>query len=190
VTANPIASVADYIAAQPALVQPILRRLRAIVRRAAPAADEQIRYGIAGFKLHGAPLIYFAGWKKHFSIYPATREVLAALGDQLAGYVVEKGTIRFSLNEPFPVALIERIARLRVKAVAAAAKAKPAARKPAARKTAPKKAAPKKAASKKAAPKKAAPKKAAPKKAAPKKAAPKKAAPRKAAPRKGVPKRR
>ena len=125
--AKPIASVADYIAAQPAAVQPILRRLRAIVRKAAPAAEEQIRYGICAYHLHGGPLLYFAGWKKHVSIYPATAAVLATLGEQLAGYVVAKGTIRFPLAEPVPFALIERIARLRVKEMAM----KPAARKPA-----------------------------------------------------------
>ena len=122
------ASVADYIAAQPAAVQPLLRRVRAIIRKVAPSADEQIRYGIAGYELLGAPLIYFAGWKKHFSIYPASAVVWTTLARQLADYEIVKGTIRFPLDEPVPAALIDRIARLRVKEVTAEAKAKAAAK--------------------------------------------------------------
>jgi uncharacterized protein YdhG (YjbR/CyaY superfamily) len=39
--------------------------------------------------------------------------MVAAFKDQLASYKVSKGTICFPLSEPFPVKLIERIAKFR-----------------------------------------------------------------------------
>jgi uncharacterized protein YdhG (YjbR/CyaY superfamily) len=64
-------------------------------------------------------VIYFAGWKRHYSLYPATRRLVAAFKDELAPYEVnDKGTIRFPLSEPVPVKLIEAIATFRAKEVA------------------------------------------------------------------------
>ncbi len=56
-------------------------------------------------------MVYFAGWKQHYSLYPATGRLVAALKDDLAPYEVSKGTIRFPLSEAVPVKLIGRIAK-------------------------------------------------------------------------------
>jgi uncharacterized protein YdhG (YjbR/CyaY superfamily) len=69
------------------------------------------------YKLHGTVFVHFAGWKDHFSLYAATKSVLAAFKSELRRYEIEKGTIRFSLSEPVPVTLIKRIAKLRAKEV-------------------------------------------------------------------------
>jgi hypothetical protein len=58
---------------------------------------------------------YFAGWKQHYSLYPVGASLLAAFKDELAAYEVDRGTIRFPLNAPVPVKLIEGIARFRAK---------------------------------------------------------------------------
>jgi uncharacterized protein YdhG (YjbR/CyaY superfamily) len=60
-------------------------------------------------------VLYFAGWKQHYSLYPAGEHVVATFKDQLSSYEVTKGTIRFPLSEPVPVKLIERIAKFRAK---------------------------------------------------------------------------
>jgi uncharacterized protein YdhG (YjbR/CyaY superfamily) len=119
-------SVDAYIAAQPADVRSLLERVRDIIRRALPKAEDVISYQIPAYRLHGRPVIYFAGWRRHYSLYPATAFVVAALEDKLAPYEVSKGTIRFPLSERVPVKLIERIARLRAKEAAERAKAKAA----------------------------------------------------------------
>jgi uncharacterized protein YdhG (YjbR/CyaY superfamily) len=67
-------------------------------------------------------VLYFAGWKRHYSLYPATKRVIAAFTDDLAPFEVNKGTIRFPLSRPVPVKLIERIAKLRAREVAERAK--------------------------------------------------------------------
>ena len=117
-------SVDEYIASQPEAVQGILKRVRSTIRKAVPGAEEVISYQIPTYKLRGDPVIYFAGWKQHYSLYPATDHVVAAFKDELAPYEVSKGTIRFPISEPVPVELIEGIAKVRAKEVAAREKAK------------------------------------------------------------------
>ena len=90
-------SVDQYIAAQPAPVQPALRRLRGIIRKAVPRAEEVISYQIPAYKLPGATVIYFAGWKQHVSLYPASPELVAEFRHELAPYELSKGTIRAKL---------------------------------------------------------------------------------------------
>jgi uncharacterized protein YdhG (YjbR/CyaY superfamily) len=117
-------SVSEYIASQPKAAQAVLRRVRKIIRKAVPGVEEVISYKIPAYKLNGRPILYFAGWKHHYSLYPSTARVIAAFKDKLAPYEVSKGTIRFPLSEAIPVRLIEGIAKLRAKEVAARAKAK------------------------------------------------------------------
>ena len=124
-----IKSVTDYIAAQPAAARAALKRLRSTIRKAMPRAEEVISYSIPAYKLNGRVVIFFAGWKQHYSIYPATDGLAEAFKDELAPYEISKGTIRFPLSEPVPVKLIERIAKFRAKQAAQRAKAKSAGRK-------------------------------------------------------------
>jgi uncharacterized protein YdhG (YjbR/CyaY superfamily) len=111
-------SVDDYIASQPEHVQNVLRRVRSAVRKALPRAEEVISYQLPAYKLRGGAVPYFAGWKQHYSLYPVTGETVRAFKDDLAGYKVNKGTVRFPLSERVPVRLIVRIAKFRAKEVA------------------------------------------------------------------------
>jgi uncharacterized protein YdhG (YjbR/CyaY superfamily) len=116
-------SVDEYIASQPEAVQGVLKRVRSTIRKAVPGAEEVISYKIPTYKLPGGAVLYFAGWRHHYSLYPASAHMVAAFKDDLAPYAVNKGTIRFPLSEPVPVKLIERIAKFRAQEVAARAKA-------------------------------------------------------------------
>ena len=123
-------SVDEYIATQPAERQPALQRVRRSIRKALPEAEEGISYQIPAYKLDGSPVLYFAGWKEHFSLYPATGRLVEEFGDELERYVVSKGTIRFPLSQPVPVRLIERIAKFRAQENSSRQKAKKAQRTP------------------------------------------------------------
>ena len=123
------ASVDEYIASQPEAAQRVLERVRTTIRKAVPGAEEAISYQIPTYKLHGRPVIYFAVWKQHYSVYPSTSRVVAAFKKDLASYEVSKGTIRFPLAEPVPVKLIAGIARCRAKEVVEGGKTKAAAAK-------------------------------------------------------------
>jgi uncharacterized protein YdhG (YjbR/CyaY superfamily) len=111
-------SVDDYIASQPEAAQDMLGRVRRAIRKAVPDAEEVISYQIPAYRVHGRVAIYFAGWKRHYSLYPATDSLVAAFEDELSPYKISKGTIRFPLSEDVPVKLIEDIARFRAKEAA------------------------------------------------------------------------
>ena len=119
-------SVDDYIATQPETVQAILQRVRGTIRKAVPSAQEVISYQIPAYKLDGGAVIYFAGWKEHYSLYPASDRLVKAFKGDLAPYKVSKGTIRFPLNQPVPLKLIADIAKFRAKETAERSKAKAA----------------------------------------------------------------
>jgi uncharacterized protein YdhG (YjbR/CyaY superfamily) len=112
-------SVDDYIDAQPDHVRSVLNRVRNIIRKALPKAEELISYEIPAYKLHGERVLFFAGWKQHYSLYPAGERLVAAFKNELARYKISKGTIRFPLSEPIPVKLIGRIAKFRAKETSA-----------------------------------------------------------------------
>ena len=122
-------SVDEYIATHPEKVQAVLRRVRGTIRKAVPSAEEVISYQIPAYKLQGSAVIYFAGWKEHYSLYPASDRLVKTFKDELAPYKVSKGTIRFPLSEPVPVKLIEGVAKFRAKETADRVKAKAAVKK-------------------------------------------------------------
>jgi uncharacterized protein YdhG (YjbR/CyaY superfamily) len=117
-------SVDDYIASQAAETQGVLEQVRGAIRRALPEAEEVISYAMPTYKLHGHQVLCFASWKRHYALYSASAGVAAAFGRELSPYEVIKGTIRFPLDQPVPVNLIERIAKFRAKEVVQRAKAK------------------------------------------------------------------
>jgi uncharacterized protein YdhG (YjbR/CyaY superfamily) len=117
-------SIDDYIAAQPAAARTSLRRVGDTIRKAVPKAEESISYGMPTYKLHGERLLYFAGWKKHYSIYPATKALLTVFKGDLENIEIANSTLQFSFATPVPVKLIERIAKLRAKEVTKSSKAR------------------------------------------------------------------
>jgi len=111
-------NVDEYIAAQPEAGQAVLGTVRSAIRKALPKAEEVISYKIPAYKLHGGVVLYFAGWKQHYSLYPAGDRLVTAFRDDLTPYKISKGTIRFPLGKPVPVKLIERIAKFRATEIA------------------------------------------------------------------------
>src|ERR1700680_1740505 len=118
-------SVEEYIAAQPEAVRPKLEQVRDAIRRAVPEAVEGIGYRMPGYKLRGKPLLYFAGFKEHYSLFAASGTFFTALEEELRSYELRKGTVHFPLAKPVPVKLISRIAKLRAAGIAATAKKTP-----------------------------------------------------------------
>jgi len=103
-------SVDEYIASFPEEVRPVLEDVRRTIKTALPEAEEVISYNIPTFKVGGKYLVYFAGWKKHISIYPIPGgdEVFEK---ELTPYRTGPGTLRFALNRPMPLDLIDRVTK-------------------------------------------------------------------------------
>ena len=112
-------SVTEYLATLPKETKATLERVRSAIRKAVPKGEEGISYQIPALKLGGSPVIYFAGWKAHYSLYPATKKVVSSLKEELADYEVRRGTIRFPLSEPVPTKLVAAIAEIRAGETAA-----------------------------------------------------------------------
>ena len=121
-------SVDEYISTQPAEVQAMLQRVRRIIRKAVPEADESISYQIPTYKLRGERMIYFAGFKEHYSLYPLTDRLVEAFQGELDPYQHGKGTIRFPISQPVPSKLIDRVVKFRAREAAELAESKAAAK--------------------------------------------------------------
>jgi len=105
-------SIDEYIAAFPEEIQKILEELRAIIKAAAPEAQEKISYQMPAFALKGN-LVYFAAYKKHIGFYP-TSSGIQAFKNELSPYEGAKGTVRFPIDKPLPLDLIRKIVKFRV----------------------------------------------------------------------------
>lgn len=111
---EPPQTIDGYIATFPEDVQKLLQSLRSTIRRVVPErATEAVRYNLATFRLDGKDLVYFAGWKKHVSLYPITEEERQSL-PELAQYKTSGVTVQFPLGKPLPIELIEKIVRIRL----------------------------------------------------------------------------
>jgi uncharacterized protein YdhG (YjbR/CyaY superfamily) len=108
------ASIADYISSKPKPTRTVLEQVRKAILRGAPGSQEGISYQIPVIRLNDVPVLYFAGWKAHYSLYPASDALVAAFRRELAPYERSKGTIKLPLAEPVPAGLITRIAKFRV----------------------------------------------------------------------------
>jgi len=102
-------TIDEYIADFPRDVQAVLEKVRATIRKAAPKAEEAIKYQIPTFVLNGN-LIHFGGYKNHVGLYPGSKPV-EEFKDQLSKYETSKGTVRFPLDKPIPYALIGKITK-------------------------------------------------------------------------------
>ena len=123
--------VRAYFAAQPPGSRRMLRQLRTVIRAAAPDAVEGFSYGIPGFRMEGRPLVWYAAFTQHCSLYPITGAIQRAHATALKAYETSKGTVRFPLAGPLPVTLIRRLVRARIVELrtALAAKRRPPAKK-------------------------------------------------------------
>jgi uncharacterized protein YdhG (YjbR/CyaY superfamily) len=106
--------VDQYIAGFPKEVQKVLEQVRETIRKAAPKAEETISYAIPAYTIHGAYLVYFAGFKNHIGFYPAAIGV-DSFKKELSAYKTGRGSVQFPLDKPMPLSLITKMVKYRIK---------------------------------------------------------------------------
>ena len=111
---TPKAQVASYIAALPPDARKAMKQVRAAIRAAAPRAEEAFSYRIPGFRIDGKPLVWYAAFKNHYSVYPIGAAIRRSLAKDVEGYETSKGTIRFPLEERVPLSLIKKLVKARI----------------------------------------------------------------------------
>jgi uncharacterized protein YdhG (YjbR/CyaY superfamily) len=114
-------TVDEYLATLPDERRADMDVLRKAIKAGAPEATEGLAYNMPAFRSHGGQfLVSYDAFKRHYSLFPASGAVVEALGEEIAPYLVGKGTIRFPAGQPIPAALVTRIVRIRVAENAAA----------------------------------------------------------------------
>ncbi len=105
-------SIDEYIATFPDEVQKILQELRATIRASAPDAEEKISYQMPTFFLKGN-LVHFAAYKNHVGFYP-TPSGIEKFQQELSKYEGAKGSVKFPIDQPLPLTLVQKIVEFRV----------------------------------------------------------------------------
>jgi len=106
-------TVEEYFSALAANTGKILKELRKTIKKAAPQAEELISYNMPAFRLQGM-LVWYAAFREHIGFFPRP-SAISKFKEELSGYKVSKGTIRFPIDKPLPLGLISRIVKFRVK---------------------------------------------------------------------------
>jgi uncharacterized protein YdhG (YjbR/CyaY superfamily) len=117
-----IRTVDDYLAGLSPAERKVLGRVRRTIKDAAPDAEERISYRIPLYRQHG-DVVGFAAFKDHLSLFVTSSNVGERFADELEGFKVSNTTIHFSVEDPLPEELIEKIVRYRVEQNAKAARA-------------------------------------------------------------------
>jgi uncharacterized protein YdhG (YjbR/CyaY superfamily) len=104
----------EYFASQPLPVRKRLKEIRDIVRALAPDAVEVFSYGIPGFRLNGKPLVWYAAFTHHTSLYPMTAAIRRPHAAALKGYKMSTGTVQLPLDKPLPVTLVKKLVKARL----------------------------------------------------------------------------
>jgi len=105
-------TIDEYISQCPKDVQPMLLKIRAVIKDSAPGAVERISYQMPAFYLNGS-LVWFGAHPHHIGFYP-TGSGIEAFKAEISAYKWSKGAVQFPLDEPIPYELISKIVKFRV----------------------------------------------------------------------------
>ncbi|MFC4223088.1 iron chaperone [Lysinibacter cavernae] len=105
--------VTDYIAAAAEPERSLLAELYNRARELAPGATEGTSYGMPALRYRSRPLISIVTLKQGLALYPFSSTVVSSVADDLVGFAVTKGGFRFSVDQPVPKSVFDRVVRRR-----------------------------------------------------------------------------
>ena len=107
-------TIDEYLASVNANHRDALQKILEAIHAVAPNAEECISYGIPAFRLNGRSLGFFGAWANHCALYPGSSATLKKFRNELRDFQTSKGTLRFSPDNPLPVALVKKLVKARV----------------------------------------------------------------------------
>ena len=110
-------TIDEYLAVVNPAQRVTLEKLRKTIRAAAPEVEECISYGIPAFRLNGRSLVFFGAWTNHCAFYPGSSATLKKFRNDLKGFQIAKGTVRFTPKKPLPAALVKKLVQSRIKKI-------------------------------------------------------------------------
>ena len=107
----------DYLAAIDETKRATLEKLRATILAVLPEAEQGLAYGAPAFKVGGKTVAGFAAFKNHLSYLPHSGSVLTELAEEVAGYEISKGSLKFPIDEPLPKRLVKKLIEARLQEI-------------------------------------------------------------------------
>lgn len=108
-----MSALTDYIATlaepQRSAVASVYGRARSLV----PEAEDSQSYGMPALRYRGKPLVALKVASGHIGLFPFSPEAIDAVRDELVGFDLAKGTIRFTADHPIPDEVLDRVIRAR-----------------------------------------------------------------------------
>ena len=109
----PAKDINEYLKTVPQGSRGVLQKLRRTIKTAVPEAEEGISYRMPVFKFHG-PLVFFAAFENHCSLFVPSKAIVASFRSELRGYYNSGATIHFTPDHPLPVSLVKKIVRAKL----------------------------------------------------------------------------
>jgi uncharacterized protein YdhG (YjbR/CyaY superfamily) len=109
-----VSAVDDYLSGLDVATRAAFEHIRNLVMDLVPEAEQGVSYGMATLKYQQKPLLAFLAAKHHLSIFPFSPKVVDSVREQLAGFELSKGTIRFTLAKPLPDEIVRDLVRRRM----------------------------------------------------------------------------
>ncbi|HEY3417751.1 MAG TPA: DUF1801 domain-containing protein [Armatimonadota bacterium] len=104
-------TVDAYLATVDAEKRAALEELRKTIKAIVSAAVEDMSYRLPTFRLQGKLLASFGAAANHLAFYLATTDIPQ---DELKGYDVSKGAIRFQPDHPLSISLVRKLVEARI----------------------------------------------------------------------------
>ncbi len=95
--------------------QLLLKTVRKAIKATCPDAEEIISYGMPGYKYLGYPLVYFAAYKNHCSLFGSGKRTLADLKNELSQFKIVGSTLHFTPEKPLTSTLVKKLIKARMK---------------------------------------------------------------------------
>jgi uncharacterized protein YdhG (YjbR/CyaY superfamily) len=108
-------AVDKYLAAVPEPARTTLKKLRALLRAAAPReATEALGYGMPTFRYGDAGLAGYAVFAQHCGYFPMSSAVIEKLKTELRSFQTSKGGFRFPVDKPPSATLVKKLIAARL----------------------------------------------------------------------------